>query len=351
MRNLKQGFILTLLMILTLHSAMAQLGGSKTYMFLNMTNSARISALGGNFVPVYDHDINLAYSNPSLISEQMNNQISLNYLNYFADVNAGFVAYGHHFNKVGTFVATLQFLGYGDFTERDNTGRELGSFNAGEYSLNIGWSKKLSEHFQMGVNLKNIYSQLDRYSSYGIAVDLALSYIQTEKDLYSSLIIKNLGGQITTYTEGVREPIPFEIQWGISKKFEHAPLRVMMLLNDLQKWDLTYSDPNKEPEIDPFTGEEIKTTGWEWGDKAMRHVVLGIEFVPGKGNFMVQLSYNYRRRQELKLASRTAMVGFSFGFGIRISKFKLSYAHANYHLAGGTNTFTITTNISDFLKK
>ncbi len=349
--NKNQGILYLGILLLFAANAMAQLGGSNTYMFLNMTNSARISALGGNFVPVYDDDINLAYSNPSLISKEMNNQVSLNYLNYFDDVNAGFVAYGHHFQKAGSFVATLQFLGYGDFTERDAAGNELGSFRAGEYSLNIGWSKMLSEHFVMGVNLKNIYSHLDKYSSYGIAVDVAASYINTGQQLYSSLIVKNIGRQITTYTDGDHESLPFEIQWGISKKFEHAPFRLILLVNDLQKWDLTYSDPNKEPEIDPFTGEEINTTGWDWGDKLMRHAVVGVEFVPGKGNFMVQLAYNYRRRQELKLASRTALVGFSFGFGIRIYKFKISYAHANYHLAGGANTFTITTNISDFLKE
>lgn len=316
-----------------------------------MANSARVSALGGNYVPIFDHDITLAYSNPSLISDEMHNQFSINYLNYLADVNAGFVAYGHHFEKAGTFVATLQFLGYGDFTERDEVGRELGSFKAGEYALVLGWSKKLSKHFQIGLNFKNIFSKLETYSSYGIAADVALSYINEGKYLTSSLIVKNLGSQITTYTNTGQEPIPFEIQWGVSKKFEHAPIRLVLLLNDLQKWDLTYSNPNKEEELDPFTGEPIENNkGWEFGDKMMRHAVFGVEFAPGKGNFLLQLAYNYRRRQELKIASRTAMVGFSFGFGIKISKFKLSYSHANYHLAGGTNTFTLTTNFSDFLK-
>jgi len=346
---LKKTLFLFLSLAITI-SATAQLGGSKTFMFLNMSNSARVSALGGNYVPVYDHDITLAYSNPSLISEKMHNQLSINYLNYFADVNAGFLAYGRHFKKAGTFVATLQFLGYGDFTERDEVGQELGSFSASEYALTIGWSKKLTDHLQMGVNLKNIYSKLESYSSYGIAADVALSYIREKKGFTSSLIIKNIGSQISTYTGDRREPIPFEIQWGTSKKFEHAPFRLVLLINDMQKWDLTYSDPNKEPDIDPFTGEPVDDKGWEWGDKLMRHTVFGVEFAPGKGNFLVQLAYNYRRRQELKIASRTAMVGFSFGFGIKISKFKLSYSHANYHLAGGTNTFTITTNFSDFLK-
>ena len=344
-------FFLLFVGVLFYITSAAQLGGSKTYMFLNMSNSARVSALGGNYAPIFDHDITLAYSNPSLISSDMHNGLSINYLNYFADVNSGFVAYGHDFDKIGTFVGTLQFLGYGTFEERDETGLQMGEFKAGEYALTIGWSKKLSDHFQMGVNLKNIYSKLDKYSSYGLAADVALSYINEDKELTSSFIVKNIGRQISTYTGDSNEPIPFEIQWGVSKKFEHAPLRVVLLLNDLQKWDLTYSDPNQKIEYDPFTGEEIKSGNtWAFGDKLMRHAIFGVEFAPGKGNFMVQLAYNYRRRQELKIASRTSMVGFSFGFGIRISKFKLSYSHANYHLAGGTNTFTITTNFADFLK-
>jgi len=351
MINNKRFIIFTLLLLVIGFSVKAQLGGSKTYVFLNMANSARVSAFGGNYVPVYDHDITLAYSNPSLISKEMHNSFSLNYLNYFADVNAGFVAYGHDFDKIGTFVATLQFLSYGDFVERNDVGQELGSFRAAEYALTIGWAKKLTDHLQIGVNLKNIYSKLESYKSYGLAADVALSYINESKHLTSSFIVKNIGRQISTYNGEEHEPIPFEIQWGISKKFEHAPFRLVLLLNDLQKWDLTYSDPNKEPELDPFTGEPVESNQtWAFGDKLMRHAIFGVELAPGKGNFLVQLAYNYRRRQELKIASRTAMVGFSFGFGIKISKFKISYSHANYHLAGGTNTFTITTNFSDFLK-
>ena len=349
-KNKAFALLIAIMLISTVY-VKAQLGGGKTFMFLNMANSARVSAFGGNFVPVYDHDITLAYSNPSLISKEMHNQFSINYLNYFEDVNAGFVAYGRDFKKVGTFVATLQFLSYGDFVERNEVGQEIGSFRAAEYALTIGWAKKLSKHFQIGVNLKNIYSKLESYNSYGIAADVGVSYINEDKHLTSSFIVKNIGRQITTYNGNEREPIPFEIQWGIAKKFEHAPFRLVLLLNDLQKWDLTYVDPNKEAELDPFTGEPIEQSkGWDFGDKLMRHAIFGVELAPGKGNFLVQIAYNYRRRQELKIASRTAMVGFSFGFGIKISKFKISYSHANYHLAGGTNTFTITTNFSDFLK-
>ena len=40
--------------------------------------------------------------------------------------------------------------------------------------------------------------------------------------------------------------------------------------------------------------------------------------------------------------------GFSWGFGIRISKFHLNYGRASYHLAGASNHFSITTDLSSF---
>lgn len=331
-------------------AAQAQLGGGRTYGFLELTNSSRVAALGGNYLSINDDDITLAYSNPALITKEMSTKLALNYLNYFSGINAGFVSYGQHFNKAGNFVATMQFINYGIFQETDDKGLELGSFKAGEYALTLGWSKQLWDNIAVGVNLKNIYSSLDKYTSYGIAADVAANYKNDPNHFSASLIFANIGRQITTYTNGDPEAIPFNIKFGVSKKFEHAPLRIIVLADNLQQWDLTYSDPNIPKEIDPFTGEAKESKqGWDFGDKLMRHMVVAGEFAPGKGNFALRLGYNYRRREEMKIASRKAMVGFSWGFGFKVYKFHFSYARATYSLAGATNHITLTTHISDFL--
>ena len=67
-------------------------------------------------------------------------------------------------------------------------------------------------------------------------------------------------------------------------------------------------------------------------------------------NFHFDLGYNYKRRQEMKVVVRPGMVGFSWGFGLRISKFHIAYGRSSYHLAGGTNHFSLTTNLSDFYR-
>lgn len=327
----------------------AQVGGSHTYQFLDLPNSARVAALGGNFLAIKDNDITLAIANPSLITKDMNNQLALSYISYYADVNYGFAAYSKSFNKIGSFVGSLQYINYGTFTNADANGETFGTFRAGEYALNIGWARSLDSNFSIGSNFKTILSSLETYSSFGLAVDIAATYQSNNKRFISSLMLKNMGRQLSYYTEGNREALPFEIQLGISERLKHAPFRFSLLLNHLEKWDLTYEDPlNPSVKTDPLTKEVIeKSKLSKFGDNLMRHVVIGAEFIPSN-SFNIRLGYNYQRRQEMKVESALSTVGFSWGFGFRVSKFYFSYAHVIQHLSASSNFFTIATNLSRF---
>ena len=74
---------------LNLGSLFAQVGGDNTYEFLNLTTSARISALGNVLVNSYDNDVNLAQQIPSLNHAGMNHQLALNFTNYYAGIKFG----------------------------------------------------------------------------------------------------------------------------------------------------------------------------------------------------------------------------------------------------------------------
>ncbi|MCF8388892.1 MAG: PorV/PorQ family protein, partial [Bacteroidales bacterium] len=165
-----------ILIFLFSNVAYSQIGGDNTYEFLNLPNSARITALGGNFFAVKDNDIALAQSNPSLITKEMHNNLALSYVDYFSDINYGFVSYGRSFPKIGNYVATMQYINYGDFLWTDETGRELGEFTAGEFAFNLGWGRQLDSNFSIGANLKGIYSSFDEYNSFGLAGDVAGTY-------------------------------------------------------------------------------------------------------------------------------------------------------------------------------
>jgi hypothetical protein len=340
----------------------AQTGGKHTYEFLNLTSEARVAALGGDFLTFDDNDITLALTNPSMITPEMNNQLGLNFINYFAGVNYGNVMYGRDFSKIGSFVGTMQFIHYGQFDWADDAGAILGEFSSSEYALNIGWGRRLTPLFSIGANFKMIYSHfqtqdntfsyLQSVNSFGLAVDVAGSYISENGLFTASLIAKNAGLQVAGYVEGQTESLPFELQIGASTTLKHLPLRFSFLYNHLETWDLTYEDPaNPSDEVDPLTGEVQEQSDIEkFADNFMRHIVIGSELTIAKMVY-VRLGYNYGRRQEMKVESKLSTVGFSWGLGLRIKNFSFSYSRSAYHLAGSPNFFTITTDLSGFRKK
>jgi len=330
---------------------LAQTGGDNTYEFLTLPNSSRLAALGGNNVSHYDNDINFVLNNPGLLRSEMNNKISLNYINYLSDINFGYVSYAKHFDNIGTFAAGMQYINYGTFIKADETGEILGDFVPSEYSFNIAYSKPLNEKIHYGVNLKTIYSSFYSYFSTGMAFDAGVSYIDTAKLFSAGLVVKNIGIQLKPYTVGNREPLPFDVQIGITKKLKHAPFRFSVTAQDLVNWNLTYTSAfDNSYQLDAEEEGNFFNKMGEIGDEFIRHFILGVEVVPHP-NFYIALGYNYRRRTELAIQTMPKMVGMSIGFGLHLSKFNISYGLASYHLAGASNHFTLGLNLDAFYKK
>ncbi len=328
----------------------AQLGGNSSYSFLNLNSSARVAALGGNQITVKDNDPFLAAENPSLLNGEMNNKLALSYVDYLADISYGFASYTKHFDSLGTFSLGLKYVDYGTFTETDIAGNELGTFTAGEYAFIAGYGRALDSNFSVGINLKTIYSSLYDYESLGLAADLGINYSLERRGLSLSLLGKNMGGQIQTYHEDSEDELPFEIQFGISKRLSKVPLRVSVIAHNLNNWDLLYDNPADEEQTSSILGDESSEEKKEDGflENFARHLIFNAEFLVSD-NFNIRFGYNYLRRTELLIDEKLGIVGMSWGFGIRVSKFHLSYGRSSYHQAGATNTFSVSTRLSDFL--
>jgi hypothetical protein len=333
-------------------AATAQMGGNNTFEFLNLPISARVSALGGNLLTARDGDLNVALVNPALLTDSMDNNVALSYINYFSDVNYGYAAYAKKFNKIGVISAGIQYLDYGKFIRADEIGNTEGTFSANEMSFNVSYARSiLDSNLTVGGTLKTIYSHLESYTSTGSALDLGAVYVRPKRGWAAAVVIKNVGRQWKTYA-GHKEKLPFEVQLGLSMKPKHVPFRLSLVYENLEKWDLTYIDPANPPLTeDPLTGEPVKQYKYKIvGDKLMRHLVIGGEFIITK-NFFLRGGYNYQHRKELKVPEKRGMTGFSFGFGFRVYKFHFSYARAVYHLAGASNNFSISFDLNSFAKK
>lgn len=327
----------------------AQAGGTNTWEFLNLTNSARVASLGGKNISLRDGDLDLVFHNPALLDSTMNNHLVLNYVNYFTDIKFGYASFAIHHHKWGSFAAGIHYINYGTFVAADHTGAITGDFTASENSINLSWSMALDSLFSIGATVKGINSSFEQYRSSGLAMDAGINYYNPARLFSASLVIKNFGTQLTTwYPGGEREPLPFELQLGLTKQLAHAPFRFSMVYQHLHDFNLNENkiqSDDKEQKHSSFSAKAEK-----FGNELLRHLIIGVEFIPVQ-NFTLRAGYNNLRRHELKIVERASTVGFSWGFGVRLNKFGISFGQARYHLAGSSNHFSVTTNISSFYSR
>lgn len=352
MHNSKVLSILVFFSLLLLTSALQSQPGGRAFQFLEVTNSARVAALGGDAVALFDDDLDLPYHNPAMLNAGMNHHLALNYVNYFAGINYGYASGATRLGK-GTVAGAVHYLNYGKFQGADENGLLTGSFKAADYSVNMMYSRPLDSLWTAGFTVKSIFSDLESYNSTAFAVDAGITYHNTNSRFTAGLVVRNAGWQLKTYyPEGAHEPLPFQIALGISQGLKYAPLTFSVVADHLEKWDLHYTtQAEKDKQTDPFTGESASKSDFDvFIDQFMRHIIVSTEIRLGKA-IVLRAGYNYRRRQEMKIDAKPGMVGFSWGIGIKVSKFRISYGRPAYHLAGGGNYFSFSMNLDEFSKK
>ncbi len=326
-------FVLILVGLLTT-SVGAQIGGRATFQFLNLVTSPRQAALGGRIITNYDYDPDTAIYNPATINIQQDNQLSVNYVNFLADINYGTASYAYLWDRRTQVIhASISYINFGQFDGRDEQGNSTGDFTGQEASLSVGYAYSIPKtDFHVGANVKFITSQLEQFNSIGAAVDLGFLYNYEKWDLNIAAVVRNLGTQFTTFA-GVREPLPLEVNVGISQIPLNVPLRWHLTLENLQDFNLAFENPAlAEVDLDGNPNPE----GVGVLDELIRHVILGVELFP-KGAFNLRLGYNFRRSFELRVPNQRTFAGISAGFGLKFGKWRFNYAFSRFSPAGNSN--------------
>jgi hypothetical protein len=316
--------------------ALGQIGGQSVYQFLTLPSAPRQSAMGGKVVSIMDFDPQFAVYNPAVINAEMHNRVALAYTNLFGEVSFGSAAYGYSLDKSDhTFVAGVQYINYGTFDGRDENGDFTTNFSGSEVALSVGYAHIFTDpRYRVGANVRAITSTLERYQSFGGAVDFGFLYESLDQNTILTLVLRNLGTQFTTYA-GLRESLPTELILSISRELENLPLRWHITLDQLQQWDLSYANPNRGSTTLDGVEEPERVSAL---NNALRHFSLGGEFFPGKA-INLRFGYNFRRGEELKIVEQRNFSGLSLGFGIRFNNFRFDYSFARYSTAGNTSQF------------
>jgi hypothetical protein len=313
-----------------------QSGGNGVFSFLDRSLFAGASALG-NAAYVHEGRVGaFAVQNPLLLTDSSLYQLEMSSGSLGEGIQLLQGSYSFEL-KGRPMIASAQTIQYGVFNGTDQWGSSMGQFYAGDLAFTIGTELFSWNGIRLGGTAKLVNGTYESYQSWAVASDIALMYRGATGPNYA-FIIKNVGTQLTTFG-GTYEPMPLNILFAVGDKLAHAPFRWTFVIDQLQRPNLGYDDPNLVS-VDPVTGA---TTQMDMStlNLALRHVSGSLEFLPTDRVHMM-LGYNFRRQYEMSLPDRRTSGGFSLGVGMYFNKIHLHLANELRSVAGRMNTLSLS---------
>lgn len=333
---------------------------------LDITPDARGSSMG-NLGAATDPDINSQFWNPSKYAfAYSSGGVGISYTPWLRKiVNDIFLADVSGYFKLGdgdnqAISASLRYFSLGEVSLGSDTGTDLQTINPYELAFDVGYSRKLSEKFSMGVALRYILSDLaydDAYSgesntaASAFAADISGYYTtypmvgRSECQFSWGFNISNIGTKVS-YDHGENYAfLPTNLRLGATFMFPLADYNTLAFGLDLNKLlvptrpnqnnydmdtvegqDQYQKDLDEWNNMSPFTGifksfsdapgglkEEFQEIKWS----------LGAEYAYNQ-QFFLRAGYNYEH------PNKGGRSYFSFGAGFSLNVVRLD---ASYMLA------------------
>ncbi len=319
---------------------------------LSITPDARGASMG-DLGAATEADVNSQFWNPSKYAFAYSQAgVSLSYTPWLRKiVNDIYLANLSAFYKIGSgdnqaVSASLRYFSLGEVMATDGDGAVLSTINPFEMSVDLGYSRKLSEKFSMGVVLRYIYSDLgysdmntgDQTSSASaFSADLSGYYTtypvigRNECQWSLGFNVSNVGSKVS-YNKG-NDPayLPANLRIGTAFTFPLAEYNNLTLAFDANRL-LVPAKPRLADYPDALAYDDALE---EWKNKSS---ITGI-FDSFKDNFAKRITYSigaeyaYNQRfflrggyyYESKYAGNRQYFGLGAGFGLNVIKIDASY--------------------------
>ena len=337
-------FFLFLLILSSSTGKTQPLGGQRVFSFLDLPTHARVAALGGQVATATRPDGAYHLNNPALADSTPANQLSINLMPYLAAAKYYTLQYGLPVKSQGRWAVGLQYLSYGQFTLTDPAGNALGTFSANDYAVGLTHART-EGNFTLGATIKAVGSSIETYSAFGILADLGGIWRHPKRELTFGLVAKNVGYLLKNYGPSDAS-LPFDLQAGVTVKPQHAPVRLTLTAHHLQRFDISYNDPNLNIRYDlngnPIP-QAVSTT-----EKIARHLSIGAELLISR-NVHLLVGYNHQKRQEGKLTTGGGGAGISFGASVQARGFQLTYGRFTSVPTAGTSQLSLRIDLDRLL--
>ena len=327
-------------------SALAQSpGGQRVFSFLDLPTHARVAALGGQVASATQPDGAYHLNNPALADSIGKNQLSISLMPYLAAAKYYTLQYGLPIQSKGKWAVGMQYLSYGQLTLTDPVGNTLGTFTANDYALSLTHART-EGNFTLGATIKAVGSAIETYAAFGILADFGGIWRHPNQDLTFGLVAKNVGYLVKNYGP-TDAGLPFDLQAGVTLKPRHAPVRLTLTAHHLQRFDISYNDPNLNVRYD-LSGNPIPQTT-SVTEKIAHHLIVGAELLIHR-NVHVLVGYNHQKRQEGKLTTGGGGAGISFGASVQARGFQLTYGRFTSVPTAGTSQLSLRIDLDRLMK-
>ena len=295
---------------------MAAQDSDNVFNFLRLPASAHVSALGGDNITLAENDASLVFHNPALINYVSDMTMNLNMMTYMEGSFTASASFTKALGDRATWGVQGRFISYGEMKETTTTGEQTGTFGARDVALSGTFAYGLTERISGGVTAKMVGSFIGSYSSLGVCVDLGLNYYDPDHEWSLSAVARNLGGQVKAYEDDF-EPVPLDLQLGVSKRLVGSPLR--------------------------FSATFVRLNDWQYG--IGKHFVLGADLLLSE-QFYVAAGYNPLRASEMKITAgdeeSSHGAALSLGAGMTLERLQLHLAYAKYHVSSTSLLLTFS---------
>lgn len=330
---------------------------------LGITPDARGSSMG-NLGVATDPDIHSQFWNPSKYAfAYSSGGLAISYTPWLRKlVNDIFLADLSGYWKIGdgdnqAISASFRYFSLGEVNMNDDQGTTIQSINPYEMAIDLGYSRKLSEKFSMGVALRYILSDLSYNDSYSgeqtnaasaFAADISGYYVtypmvgRNECQFAWGFNVSNIGTKVS-YNNGANNAfLPTNLRLGASFMFPLADYNTLALGLDLNKLLVPTKPRQSDFNMDTPEGQaEYEDALDEWENMSpITGIFKSFSDAPGglkeelqEINFSIGAEYAYNQQFFARMGyyyenankGGRSYFGFGAGFSLNVVRLDASY--------------------------